>query len=182
MWAYTNGDSAELILNGRSLGLQSVAPFDKASWFVDFEPGNLTLVTFRNRSRWKLHSLFTPGPAASIQLMVDIPTSSDPPLAGDGRDCAVLTASVVDAHGHLVSSYPGPPVTITVSEAGSLIGMGNGDPSDHSAEGVEGSSTRRALDGLVRVIVKSSSKGLGTIVVTARSPGLRGDTIELHSL
>jgi len=39
VWAYTNGDEVELFLNGESQGRQAVAPFDKGTWILSFDPG-----------------------------------------------------------------------------------------------------------------------------------------------
>jgi beta-galactosidase len=44
VWCYTNGHSAELFQDGKSLGKQTVASFDKAGWNVTYKPGNLTVV------------------------------------------------------------------------------------------------------------------------------------------
>jgi beta-galactosidase len=199
VWVYTSGDSVELFLNGKSLGVKDVAPFDKAGWSnVTFVPGNLTAVAMKRGNHWAVQTLETPGAAAEVRLGLDMPvarTSSsstsggggggggggDDPLRADGQDCAILTASVVDAQGRTVHASPGVEVAVAVSGAGVLLGMGNGDPTDHTAEGRTGSGSRRVFNGLVRVLVQSTTTP-GDIVITATANGLKGSSITVASV
>jgi beta-galactosidase len=89
---------------------------------------------------------------------------------------------VIDAEGRIVPIAANE-ITFTVTGAGRLIGVGNGDPSSHEADRpVHGADVapnaakRSAFNGLAMAIVQAS-KASGEIRVEASSPGLAGDTI-----
>ena len=177
---YTNGDRVELFLNGVSLGAQDVAPFDKGTWSVRYAPGNLTAVATRGGGAWGSDTKETAGAAVAVRLRVDAPRRADAPLVADGHDVVVLTASVVDASGRRVTAcdvYEGacPEVLVTVRN-GALLGMGNGDPKDHTAEGRAAGNARRVFGGVVRVIVQAPTAP-GDVVVTASAAGLKSASV-----
>ena len=157
---YTNGDAVELLLNGAAVGApQAVAPFDKAGWFMPFTPGNLTAVATKGGKPWGSDTRLTgiPG-AASIVLSVVAPVVNvSAPLVADGQDVAILTATVLDRAGRVLHTAGQPEVTVTVSGPGTLLGIGNGDPRDHTPEGRTGSSVRRTFNGLLRILVETTT-------------------------
>ncbi len=59
-------------------------------------------------------------------------------------------------------------VQFSVSGAGRIIGVGNGDPSSHEADRA---SKRRAFNGLCMALVQHT-KGTETITIEAQSAGL----------
>jgi hypothetical protein len=109
-WVYTNGDSVELFLNGKSHGRQSVAAFDKGTWFLSYEAGNLTVVVTKAGATWETDTAKTASfaAAAALKLSVDMPRTSngDRPLAADSKDVAILTVTVLDTHGRTVTRVP----------------------------------------------------------------------------
>lgn len=162
VWCYTNCESAELLLNGRSLGRQDVPRNGHVAWQVPYEPGRLEAVGFvagRAKLRRKLE---TAGPAAALRLTVDRPH-----IAGDGRDIALLTVSAVDAEGRAVP-VASDPVEFVLSGPGRLIGVGNGDPSSQESHK---QPRRRLFNGLAQAIVQAD-RAAGNIVLTATAPGL----------
>ena len=145
VWTYTNGHSAELFQDGKSLGKQTIAQFDKGGWNVTWKPGNLTVVAFDADGKpYATDSVVTPGAPASLRLSIDWPAETGAAILADGQDCAMLTATVVDSAGHIVHESP-TAVKFEVT-GGILLGTGNGDPSDHTPEGrpPDGSDTRSA--------------------------------------
>ena len=68
-------------------------------------------------------------------------------------------------------------VTFKITGAGSLIGMGNGDPTDHDPD--KGSS-RKAFGGVCMAIVQST-KSTGSISVKATSPGLSSASVTIDA-
>ena len=67
---YTSGDSAELFLNGKSLGLKKKGPLEyRLHWDdVKYEPGTLKVVAYKNGKRWATDVMKTTGPAAKLTL------------------------------------------------------------------------------------------------------------------
>jgi len=70
----------------------------------------------------------TTGEAAQIQLMPDRKT-----INADGQDVSVFTVSAVDAQGRTVPVAQDK-IHFSIEGAGSIIGVGNGDPSCHEPD------------------------------------------------
>jgi hypothetical protein len=178
VWVYTNGDEVELLLNGESLGVQQVPMFEKGTFTTIYKPGNLTAVVKKRGTAWATDTVHTATAAKTLVLEVD--PLVEAPLRADGNSATLLTAKVVDANGnvvHLESDAAQPMVTFSVKGQGQLIGLGSGDPSDHTSD--KGSS-RRAFNGLVRAIVQATTTA-GAIEVTATAPGLASATATITS-
>ena len=181
VWVYTNARSVELFQDGKTLGKQTIAQFDKGGWNVTWTPGNLTVVAFDTDGKpYATDSVVTPGAPTRLRISVDWPAAPGGAILADGQDCAMLTAMVLDSAGHIVHESP-TAVKFEVT-GGILLGAGNGDPSDHTPEGrpPEGSDTRSAWDGLVRAIVQSSTTA-GELMVTASAAGLQSATAKIKT-
>lgn len=125
--AYTNHEEVELLLNGRSLGRQTVPQFDRVEWPVPYAPGVLEARGFRAGKLVETVRVETTGPATQLVLTPDRST-----LAADGTDATVFTVEARDAQGRFVPTA-NLPVRFTVA-GGTLLGVGNGDPSSHEPD------------------------------------------------
>jgi len=85
-------------------------------------------------------------------------------------------AAVVDAQGHFTPTVSNL-VTFSVTGPGRIVGVGNGDPSDHSPDKA---SQRHAFNGHCLVDVQADRPG--KIVVTASAPGLARATFVLQAV
>ena len=162
VWVYSNLDRVELLLNGTSLGTQEVKKNLHPAWTVKYAPGTLEARGYKADKMVMTARRETTGPAAKLVMRAD----RDQVLA-NGEDVAMFAVEVQDAQGRVVP-ITGNEVAFTVTGAGALIGVGNGDPTDHAPD--KGSS-RKAFSGLCMALVQSLKKG-GTITVEAASPGL----------
>ena len=54
-------------------------------------------------------------------------------IGADGKDVSVFTAAIVDAEGRTVPTADNE-MSFELSGPGKVIGVGNGDPTDHSAD------------------------------------------------
>ncbi len=183
---FTNCDTVELFLNGRSLGVKGYAfprlgmegrwgnlP-DRAkilrttgdlhlSWDVLYEPGALKAVGTRDEKIVATAEIFTTGQPAAIGLSSDRES-----IATDRRDVAHLTVRILDNQGRVLPTADNE-VTFQIEGAGSLLATDNGDPASHQDYQ---SNRRKAFNGLCLAIVKSNGKA-GPIQVTALSPALQ---------
>ena len=125
--AYTNHEEVELLLNGRSLGRQTVPQYDRVEWPVPYEPGVLEARGFRAGKLVATVRVETTGPATQLALTPDRTT-----LAADGTDTTVFTVEARDAQGRFVPTA-NLPVRFTLA-GGTLLGVGNGDPSCHEPD------------------------------------------------
>ena len=160
--AYCNLERVELFLNGRSLGAQNVAPNGHLSWKVPYQPGTLEARAFKGGARVLTAKRETTGSAARIMLTPDRAETD-----ADGEDVSVVEVRVVDAQGRVVP-VANEEIEFQVSGSGRLIGVGNGDPSDHASDK---GTVRRVFNGLCVAIVQAG-RSAGALKVVASAPGL----------
>gem|GEM_PF-3175551 len=93
-------------------------------------------------------------------------------IAADGEDLSIITVEVRDAQGRLMP-IAGNEVGFKITGPGSLIGLGNGDPSCHESDKPLSSSegSRSAFNGLCMAFVQAL-KQPGEIRITAAAAGL----------
>jgi beta-galactosidase len=192
--AYTNCDSVELFLNGRSFGIKAIdfprqgnsgawnrydQPLINTTtadlhllWDVPYEPGIVKAV---GRKAGKIvceEELHTTGAPASIRLSVDHDTIDTNP-----GDVAHVKAEIVDANGYVVP-YANNSIQLIIEGDGELIGFDNGNPADHTSMK---SNQRNAFNGLALAVIRSGKKP-GTIRVQAVSSGLNSGSAEIRSI
>ncbi len=167
---YTNCEEVQLILNGESLGRKPLNN-DWIQFEIPFEKGRLEAIGFIDGNEVVEDITQTAGVANEILLTVNRQNISD-----DGVDVACVTASVVDETGITVP-FAENFITFTVEGAGSLLGLGNGDPSSRESDKASG---KRVFGGLLLALIQSNGKK-GDIVVSAASPGLKSGHITIHT-
>lgn len=130
VFVYTNGDEAELFLNGKSQGRRHKQPKSDNSvdrfrlmWKdVVYEPGELKVVAYKASKKIGEQTLKTAGEAAQIRLTADRTS-----IKGDGQDLAYVLVEALDAEGN-----PAPlaidSVQLELSGPGRIAGVGNGNP------------------------------------------------------
>ena len=128
VWAHSNCDEVELLLNERSLGRQRVKRNSHVEWEVPYESGTLVARGLRNGMEVASDQIETTGPPVAVKL-----TPHRSKLRADGQDVSVVTVEVVDAEGRHIPTA-GHEVTFEVTGAGSICGVGNGDPSSHEPD------------------------------------------------
>ncbi len=184
---YTSGDSAELFLNGKSLGVRAKNQRAKLSgkdlngglrerfrlvWMdVVYEPGTLEVVAYKNGEEWARSKVETTGPAETFAVEADRET-----IDGDGRDLSYITISVRDAQGRIV-----PTAThlfkFSANGAAEIVGVCNGDPTDHRS--LKGSEMP-ALAGLAQVVLRSKRNSAGTAELTVDGGILGVKTLKIN--
>lgn len=164
---YSNCDSVELILNGKSLGAQArpTAPLDKDAprvWRIEFAPGKLEAQASDGGKLVADYELRTAGKPARVLLQSDRPDLPHSP-----EEVVILRATLVDAEGVRVPSAAG---TITFEGKGPAVieAVDNGDLRWH--EPFRGVSCP-AYDAQCVAILRANQPQ-GTITMTAVAPGL----------
>jgi beta-galactosidase len=128
VWAYSNTDDVELLLNGQSLGRQAMKKNSHVEWKVKYQPGTLMARGYKDGSVAASDSVSTAGDAAAIQL-----TPDRAKIQADGEDVSVIAVRVNDSQGRTVPTAANR-VTFSVRGPGRIIGVGNGDPGSHEAD------------------------------------------------
>ncbi len=170
---YTSGDSAELFLNGKSLGVKTKGPFEyRLTWNdVVYEPGALKVVATRNGKKWASDIIKTTGSATRLALKADRTS-----IQADGKDLAFVTLTVEDEKGLMVPNAMNH-IRFTMKGPGELIATGNGDATSH----VSFQSTEiNAFNGLCLAIVRAKSGESGKITLEAESDGLATTAVTIR--
>ena len=171
VWAFSNADRVELFLNGKSLGVKDMPKNGHVNWFVPYAPGTLEARGYTNGQTVATDKVETTGAPAALKLTTDRTA-----LSADGEDVTMVEVDVVDAQERTVPTADNL-VTFSVTGAGHIAGVGNGDPSCHEPDQAK---QRSAFNGKCLVIV-GSNEAPGNIRLTAASPGLKGAVLSLAS-
>jgi beta-galactosidase len=181
VWAFSNLDSVELLLNGQSLGRQEMKRNGHLEWKVPYRPGALEARGFKSGLPVKNVRLETTGAPAKLILRGDRTT-----ISADGRDVSVVTVSATDAQGRWVATADSK-VQLEIEGEGKIIGVGNGDPSSHEPDrliaekGNPRQWARKLFNGYAQVILQST-KTPGQVKLRASSDGLTGAELEIGTV
>ena len=191
--AYTNCNSVELFLNGRSLGekrlefpaqgtsggwnsyaqpvVNSTTNDLHLSWDVPYAPGVLRAVGKRRDGTVACEAeVRTAGAPAAIRLSVDRDT-----ITADPGDVAHVTFEIVDSAGTVVPTADNL-VRFTVA-GGSILALDNGDLRDHDPYRAEG---RHAFNGRGLAILRAAQPG--PLLLTASADGLRPASVSVQAV
>ena len=119
---YSNLDEVELFVNGQSQGSQKVPNLGHVEWKVKYEPGFIEARGSKGGKVVLTEKRETTGPEVAIRL-----TADRTEIDADGEDIAILKVEALDKEGRPVPTA-GNLLSFKVSGAGTLIGVGNGDP------------------------------------------------------
>ena len=176
IWAYSNCDEVELIVNGKNLGRQTMPCNEHLKWKAVYQPGKVVAVGYVNGKRVMTQTIETTKPAAKTVLKADRQT-----ITADGRDLAVVTIEVQDQKGRIVPDAC-PKLTFRLEGHGRILGVGNGDPmylgEDHPKEKDCHTFSIPAFNGLAQVLVQSGDEA-GTIQLSCDAEGLKSSSLQI---
>jgi beta-galactosidase len=200
VWCYSNAQTVELFLNGKSLGRQTMGEgqlqkfvidqwVDRktkklhptevetgwlhVAWDVPYRAGVLKAVARRGGQVVATDERATAGPPARLALDVDRRR-----IAADGQDLAFVTVRVQDAQGKLCPGADSDVLArFDLSGPGTLAAVGNGDPTSHADFQAPACKT---FHGLCLAIVKAG-RGAGLIQLSATAAGLKREKLEIRS-
>jgi beta-galactosidase len=165
---YSNCETVELFLNGRSLGVKPKPADDRPrNWQVGFEPGTIRAVGMNGGRAVAEYRLKTAGKPAKILLTVD-----KNKISADWDDVAFVTAAVVDENGVVVPDA-GDLIRFDVKGAGFVAAVDSDD--NRSLESFRGTA-RRAWQGICFAVIKANKNG-GKISVVAGSGNLKSNIL-----
>ncbi len=162
VWVYSNCDEVELIVNGKSLGRKPMPKLGHLEWKAVYAPGYIEARGFKDGKRILTERRETTGPATALRLSADRTV-----INADGEDVSVLRVEAFDAKGRPVPTA-NTKLAFKVAGAGTLIGVGNGDPNCLESDKAP---ARSLFNGLAQIIVQAG-KQPGDIVIEATGDGL----------
>ena len=174
LWAYSNCDEVELIVNGKKLGRQPMPKNGHLTWKATYQPGKVVAYGYKNGKRTMTQAIETTKAPYKTVLKADRQE-----LMADGRDVAVITVEVQDQKGRVVPDAC-PLLTFTLEGNGRILGAGNGDPmylgGDHPKDKDCRQFTVPAFNGLAQVLVQSVEEA-STITLRCKGEKLQTGSV-----
>jgi beta-galactosidase len=186
VYVYTNGDSVELFLNGKSIGRRTkIKEITDSSYYavtdkyrlrfneVIYEPGELKAVAYKDGKEIGQAIMRTAGAPAAIRL-----TPDREQLSATGEDLCYILVEAVDEKGTpcpLADNL----VHFKVDGPAEIAGVGNGNPL--SLEPFQADS-RKLFYGKAMLILRTAEGQGGKVSVTAESNGLPATNITVQCL
>ena len=178
LWAYSNCDEVELVVNGKKLGRQAMPQNGHLKWKAIYHPGKIVAVGYKDGKRILTQTIETTKPAYKTVLKADCQT-----ITADGRDVAVITVEVQDQKGRIVPDAC-PLLTFRLDGDARILGVGNGDPmylgKDHPATMNCKEFSIPAFNGLAQIIIQSSDVP-SSITLSCQSANLKLGVINIIS-
>jgi beta-galactosidase len=179
VFVYTNGDCAELFLNGKSLGKKCKNPKSEKSierfrliWKdVAYAPGVLKAVAYKGEVKIGESIVKTASEPYRLQLTPDRKV-----IQADGADLSYILIEAIDKNGNncpLANNK----IDIELDGAGKTAGIGNGNPQSMNPFQ---SSSIDLFYGKAMLIVQSKTNK-GTIAVKATSDGLKDAKVTIQT-
>ncbi|WP_075590817.1 DUF4982 domain-containing protein [Labilibacter marinus] len=178
VFVYTNYDSAELFVNGKSQGVQKKSHQSnqhryRLMWMdVKYEPGSIKVVAFDKEGKAvaekEVHTASAP---YQLKLSADRET-----IQADGEDLSYVTVTVVDKDGNVCPNADHQ-LNFKVSGQGTYKAACNGDAS--SLEMFH-QPTMKAFSGKLVVLVQSLNEA-GEITLKVSGKGLKAASLKLHT-
>ena len=167
---YTNGDEAELFLNGERVGEKKSYDPDTAIiyWDIPYKPGELKVVAYRDGKQVAADLIKTDGEPTSLHA-----SATDKVLQGK-HAVAIIPVSIVDTEGNVVYGADSE-VTCSVNGPGRLLGLENAS-SDVSENYLD--NKQNCKHGRLTAYVQATAD-TGTIEVYFTSPELEPAKVEL---
>ena len=184
VYVYTNGDTVELFLNGKSLGKQTKAKEAGPSYYgsidkyrlcfndVNYEPGELKAVAYKDGNEIGQEIMRTAGEPAKIRL-----TPDRKELSATGDDLCYILIEALDAN-----DTPCPLadnlIKFKIDGPAEIAGVDNGNPLSYEPFQAD---YRKLFYGKAMLILRTKEGQAGDIHITAESDGLTPAGIVVQS-
>lgn len=179
VYVYTSYDSAELFINGKSMGVQKKhagTPQNRyrLMWMnVQYEPGTVKVVAFGKDGKPAAEkTIVTAGKPYKLLLEPDRQT-----IIADGKDISFVTVTVVDKNGN-VCPTAAQQLSFTVSGSGRYRAACNGDATSLELFHLP---TMKTFNGKLVVLVQSSNEA-GKVELTVSGQGLKAGRLLIETV
>jgi beta-galactosidase len=161
--AYSNCETVELFLNGKSLGEKEMDDDSmNLMWLVPYEPGLLTAKGRIDGNLMYTKEIVTASSPAKIELLADRET-----IAADRRDVVHIEVNVLDKDNNFAPEASNR-INFRVEGDARIIAVDNGDPMNEESYI---SPSRKTFKGKCLVIIQSTDKS-GEFTLFAEADGL----------
>ena len=178
VFCYTNYPSAELFVNGKSMGKQMKSKENNQTRYrlmwkdVKYEPGTLKVVAYDEAGKAvATEEVRTAGKPHHIELVADRSQ-----LSADGKDLAFVTVKVVDEKGNLCPDADNL-LKLSVTGAGVYRAAANGDATSLEQFHLP---QMHVFKGMLTAVVQASEKS-GKMVFKVESKGLNAGVLSIET-
>lgn len=179
VFCYTNYPSAELFINGKSMGKQIKDTSTNQNRYrlmwkeVTYQPGTIRVVAYDSAGKAVAEqSVSTAGKPHHIELVPEKKT-----VKANGNELAFFTARIVDAKGNLCPDADNL-LQFSVKGAGTYRAVANGDATNVELFHLP---QMHVFKGMLTVIAQSNGQA-GTITVEAKAAGLKSATAAVDAV
>ena len=175
VFAYTNGDSGELFVNGKSQGKQYKKPSSKNSterfrlmWKdVVYQPGEIKVIAYKNGGIIGEKTIKTAGKPYKLKLTADNKT-----IKANGEDLSYVLIEAFDKAGNFcpLADFN---IDLKIKGNATIAGVGNGNPQSFAPFQ---SNKVKLFYGKAMVILSSEFKK-GSVKLIAKSKELKEDSV-----
>jgi beta-galactosidase len=171
---FTSGDEAELFLNGKSFGKKKKGEYEYRLRWDDtvYEPGELKVIAYKNGKKWAEEVVKTTGEATQLRASADRTR-----ILADGKDLSFVTVQISDKEGLMVPRSDNL-IEFSIEGPGEIVATDNGDSYNFESFA---SHNRKAFNGLALAIIRSKVGKKGTIILKAKSNGMKDTRVELQT-
>lgn len=174
VWAYTNCQEAELLINGKSYGRQTIEPYFHAEWNVPYEKGRAEVIGYIDGTEAARDIKETSKEPKRLMLRLENKIKKT-------GDVAIVTCYTLDEDGRFVANAT-PTVEFFTNKLGRVVSTGS-DNTDHRpiAE-----PTRKMWEGYISVAIGINTNNgcyvdeKGAIRLYARAEGLEPAMLEIR--
>jgi len=168
---YTNCESAELFLNGKSLGAKAMGKDRQLVWMVPYQEGEITAVAISGGKEVCRKSFQSAGEAFRVMLKSDRIK-----IRANQTDVVRIEAQIADEEGVMLPDA-GQLIEFEISGPAKLLGVENGDILDLAPHKVP---YRKTFNGKCLLLIQST-EGKGEIEVKAKSGNLKTAHVNIIS-
>ena len=170
IWAYSNCDEVELIVNGKKIGRKSMPKNGHLSWTAVYEPGMVKAIGYKNGKKVMTQEIETTGEPARIVLTPDHSVFR----SDIKKDVVVVCVELQDKKGRFVPTACNE-LEFTVTGPVRILGVGNGSPAYQSTERPSDVNARtyqvKTFNGLAQILLQSTGEE-GEVTMTVSSENI----------
>lgn len=176
LYTYTNADEVELLINGKSIGVQKnstdVKKRNTIYWKdIPFAAGKITAIARNGGKEVARHELQTTGKAVALKIETE-----NANWKADGMDLQYVKVYAVDNKGNKVATATGE-LTFEVNDAATLIAVDNGD---HSSDDLFSGNKKVLYKGFAMAILRSTQVA-GSVQIKVTAAGLKPAEVKLST-
>ncbi len=175
VWVNSNADNVELFLNGKSLGKKQMPKNKHLQWMVNYEPGKLEAIAYRNNKK-----ITTKIETTTEPFTIELKPSTNK-INANGKDAVVVNVSVLDKEGRPIPNANSL-IQFSLDGDAQIIGIGNGDPSSHEPDKcINGKWQRTLFNGYCQIILQAG-KTNSNIQLKASSTSLQTAVLNIQQV